>query len=79
MTSAASATHAPVPLHGETVHLLVMDPEVVDEIRRHAAGEARDRFVAEALRIGVLALRTSGGPEPAHAGPRPVREPVVAR
>ena len=51
----------PVPLHTETVHFQVTDPEVVEELRRHPAGEGRNQFAAQALRIGVLALRTAGG------------------
>jgi hypothetical protein len=45
----------------EILRLEVTDPEVVDELRRHPEGEARDRFAAQALRIGVLALRAAGG------------------
>ncbi len=39
----------------------VSDPDVVAELRRRPAGAERDGFVAAALRVGVLALRSAGG------------------
>jgi len=57
----AAVREAPPPRPSELVHLQVTDPEVVEELRRHPEGEARDRFAAQALRIGVLALRAAGG------------------
>src|SRR2546425_1433449 len=37
------------------------DPEVIVELLRHSAGDARDRHALGALRLGVLALRLAGG------------------
>jgi len=39
----------------------VSDPDVVAELRRRPSGAERDGFVAAALRVGVLALRSAGG------------------
>lgn len=43
------------------LRLRVVDPEVAAELRRRPAGEARDRYALEALRLGVLALRSASG------------------
>ena len=39
----------------------VSDPDVVAELKRRPAGAERDGFIAAALRVGVLALRSAGG------------------
>jgi hypothetical protein len=39
----------------------VSDPDVVAELRRRPSGAERDGFIAAALRVGVLALRSAGG------------------
>ena len=39
----------------------VTDPEVIAEIRRRAEGPERERYMQEALRLGVLALRMASG------------------
>lgn len=43
------------------LHIRVSDPDTIEELSGHAAGEARDRFALDALRIGVLALRQARG------------------
>jgi hypothetical protein len=47
----------------QAVHLSldVTDPEVVAELGRHPAGETRDTYALQALRLGVLALRMASG------------------
>lgn len=61
MSTLPALREAPPRRPAELLHLEVTDPEVLDELRRHPEGEARDRFAAQALRIGVLALRAAGG------------------
>ncbi len=39
----------------------VSDPDVVAELKRRPSGAERDGFIAAALRVGVLALRSAGG------------------
>ncbi|HUS66746.1 MAG TPA: hypothetical protein VMZ28_19550 [Kofleriaceae bacterium] len=41
--------------------LRVSDPDVVAELSRREAGDAREEYASAALRVGVLALRTAGG------------------
>lgn len=41
--------------------LEVRDPEVIEELLAQPEGPARDAFALQALRIGVLALRTASG------------------
>jgi hypothetical protein len=41
--------------------LEVFDPDVIQELRRHADGPERERYATTALRVGVLALRAVGG------------------
>jgi len=48
----------PVTLHLE---LLVQNPETIAELCAHEEGETRERFALEALRIGVLALKSARG------------------
>ncbi len=52
-----------VPMDGtsEILSLVVTDPEVIAELRRVPAGPARQRFVLDALRIGVLSMRAASG------------------
>jgi hypothetical protein len=44
-----------------TLRLEVSDPEVLAELRRHGEGPACEAFALDALRIGVLALRSAAG------------------
>ncbi len=46
---------------GLRLELEIEDPEVVAELSRLPAGRERERFAAEALRLGVLALRLASG------------------
>lgn len=48
------------PNRALSLTLLLDDPEVVAELRRRR-GRDRERFAAEALKVGVLALRAAGG------------------
>ena len=52
-------------VHGQTselhVDLWIRDQDVVDALRAHTEGRARDEFVRTALRIGVLALNQAQG------------------
>jgi hypothetical protein len=43
------------------LRLRVSDPEIVAELRRRPEGRERERYVQEALRLGVLALRMASG------------------
>src|SRR5690606_22052038 len=43
------------------VRIEVTDPEVVAALYEIPAGPERDRFAREALRIGVISLRTASG------------------
>jgi len=43
------------------LRLQVVDPEVISELEKHAAGQDRERFALSALRLGVLALRQARG------------------
>ena len=42
---------------GLELRITVVDQDTIDELATFAAGEPRDRFALDALRIGVLALR----------------------
>jgi hypothetical protein len=54
--------HADTGQAGEMlIAVRVSDPDVMAEVRRRPAGTERDAFVAAALRVGVLALRSAGG------------------
>jgi len=50
-----------VPTHLLEITLCVSDPEVIHELERRGDGDARDGFAAQALRLGVLALRQANG------------------
>jgi hypothetical protein len=43
------------------LRITVVDQDTIDELTSYAAGDARDRFALDALRIGVLALRQARG------------------
>lgn len=58
---AALSREPRVELEKLVVTFEVVDPEVRAELERRAEGQERDRFAAEALRIGVLALRQASG------------------
>jgi len=48
----------PLTLH---LDLVIQNPETIAELCMHPEGEPRERFALEALRIGVLALKTARG------------------
>lgn len=48
----------PLSLH---LDLVVQNPETIAELCAHEEGEPRERFALEALRIGVLALKSARG------------------
>jgi len=56
-TSADQVT-IPFSMHLE---LLIHDSDTIAELQQHPAGEQRERFATEALRIGVMALRQARG------------------
>jgi hypothetical protein len=56
--SAASPSDLPFSL---LVELTIHDSETIGELCRHQEGESRDHFAADALRIGVLALKQARG------------------
>ena len=41
--------------------LEILDPEVIEELGRHADGQARERYALAGLRLGALALRQARG------------------
>ena len=51
---------APTPQSLE-LHFEVTNPEVVAELLRHGPGAQRQDFAQQALRIGVMALRSASG------------------
>jgi hypothetical protein len=46
---------------GMLVSIRVSDPDVLAELGRRRPGLERERYAAQALRVGVLALRSAGG------------------
>jgi hypothetical protein len=50
-----------LPARSLQITLHVVDPEVVHELERRDEGLARESFAAQALRLGVLALRQANG------------------
>ncbi|MGQ0634620.1 MAG: hypothetical protein ACT4QC_08415 [Planctomycetaceae bacterium] len=55
------AGSAEAPADEITLTLCIDDPDTAAELGQHAAGEERERFALNALRIGVLALRQARG------------------
>ena len=55
-SSAANENASPIRLE-----LIITDPEVAHELVQRSVGRERDEYARQALRLGVLALRTASG------------------
>jgi hypothetical protein len=64
--SSSSANHASSNGHGELpfqllLELVIDDADVIRALCDYPEGDARNRYAAEAMKIGILALRHVGG------------------